>query len=168
MELARHEEVSGRTAIAKRIVRLSLVMESFQMLSNDQKNIYFGLCDSFNYWKNQKEFELDIETIQVVVSKQLVNTSKEVVAKVGLIYCRIIECPELFVLYVYVATLVMFKIYIFGRTLHLHYQVWGIFNTNCFENGVCTWLSRVNHSCAPNAEFVWNSQFSSQDLRLGV
>ena len=158
MELARQEKVSGRTVIAKRIVRLSLVMESFQMLSNDQKKIYFSLCDSFNYWKNQEEFELDIETIQVVVSKQLVNTSKEVVAKVRSIYClKNYRMPRT------ICTLrVCFKnIFLVSLT----YQVWGIFNTNCFENGVCTWLSRVNHSCAPNTEFVWNSEFSSQDLR---
>ena len=43
--------------------------------------------------------------------------------------------------------------------------VWGIFNTNCFEAGVYNNLSRVNHSCDPNAEFVWNNEKNTQDLR---
>ena len=44
-------------------------------------------------------------------------------------------------------------------------KVWGIFNTNYFENGVFFHLSRVNHSCSPNAEFVWNREEETQDLR---
>ena len=44
-------------------------------------------------------------------------------------------------------------------------EVWGIFNTNCFESGVYNTLSRVNHSCDPNAEFVWNNEKNTQDLR---
>ena len=46
--------------------------------------------------------------------------------------------------------------------------VWGIFNTNCFEAGVYNNLSRVNHSCDPNAEFVWNNEKNTQDLRYSV
>ena len=44
-------------------------------------------------------------------------------------------------------------------------KVWGIFNTNCFEHGVYNMLSRVNHSCIPNTEFVWNCEEKTQDLR---
>ena len=44
-------------------------------------------------------------------------------------------------------------------------KVWGIFNTNYFENGVFFHLSRVNHSCSPNSEFVWNSEEKTQNLR---
>ena len=47
-------------------------------------------------------------------------------------------------------------------------DVWGIFNTNCFEAGVYNNLSRVNHSCDPNAEFVWNNEKNTQDLRYSV
>ena len=47
-------------------------------------------------------------------------------------------------------------------------EVWGIFNTNCFEAGVYNNLSRVNHSCDPNAEFVWNNEKNTQDLRYSV
>ena len=44
-------------------------------------------------------------------------------------------------------------------------KVWGIFNTNYFVNGVFFYLSRVNHSCAPNSEFVWNPTDRTQELR---
>ena len=44
-------------------------------------------------------------------------------------------------------------------------DVWGIFNTNCFEAGVYNNLSRINHSCDPNAEFVCNNETNTQDLR---
>ena len=47
-------------------------------------------------------------------------------------------------------------------------KIWGIFNTNCFEHGVYNMLSRVNHSCIPNSEFVWNCEENTQDLRYLV
>ena len=44
-------------------------------------------------------------------------------------------------------------------------KIWGIFNTNNFEKGVFKTLSRINHSCEPNTEFVWNEEDKTQDLR---
>ena len=44
-------------------------------------------------------------------------------------------------------------------------KLWGIFNTNRFEEGLCIVLARVNHSCDPNAEFVWNKGVGAVEIR---
>ena len=45
------------------------------------------------------------------------------------------------------------------------FKVWAIYKTNAFDNGVCLKMSRFNHSCRPNAQWFWNDDTSSQDLR---
>ena len=43
--------------------------------------------------------------------------------------------------------------------------VWGIYSTNGFHNGVCIKMSRFNHSCRPNAQYFWNDDTNTRDLR---
>merc|ERR1712050_643801 len=35
-------------------------------------------------------------------------------------------------------------------------KIYGIYRTNCFENGVAIHFARFNHSCCSNAEAMWN------------
>ena len=44
-------------------------------------------------------------------------------------------------------------------------SVWQILETNSFNNGVCLKISRFNHSCRPNAEFFWNHDTGTRDVR---
>ena len=123
--LERHKDKNlNKSTTANKIVKFCKVMESFMQLSNDRKQQYLALNDSFNYLENSEEFPLDINTIDVSISKEIICVSREVAAK-----------------------------------------IWGIFNTNCFENGVLFFMSRINHSCSPNSEFVWNKEEKIQQLR---
>ena len=126
--LERHKDKNtNKKMTAIKVVKFCKVMEKFMKLEKDAKRQYLSLKDSFNYLDNVDEFELDINTIDVSIFKEIISVSREVAAK-----------------------------------------VWGIFNTNNFENGVYFHLSRVNHSCSPNAEFVWNQEEKTQDLRLNI
>ena len=112
--------------IAKKVVKVSFVIQQFVKMSAEQKAEYLGLYDAFQYISNKREnFELDLEAITVLSRKNDFQVSQEHAAK-----------------------------------------IWGIFNTNNFENGVYHCLSRVNHSCEPNSEFVWNNELQTQDLRF--
>ena len=44
-------------------------------------------------------------------------------------------------------------------------RVWQIWETNSFHNGVCLQMSRFNHSCQPSAEYFWNEDTETRDLR---
>ena len=44
-------------------------------------------------------------------------------------------------------------------------RIYQICATNAFHNGVCLKMSRFNHSCVPNAEYFWNSDTETRDLR---
>merc|ERR1711971_533323 len=48
-----------------------------------------------------------------------------------------------------------------GRAL----EVWAIYTSNFFHNGVCIKMSRFNHSCRPNATYFWNTDTNTRDLR---
>ena len=126
--LQRHKNIeTNKKTTASKVVKFCKVIEAFMKMSTEEKRNYLCLKDSFNYLENKDDdsFQLDLNTIDVAVFKEIVAVSREVAAK-----------------------------------------VWGIFNTNNFENGVFLLLSRVNHSCVPNSEFVWNSDKKTQDLRL--
>ena len=43
--------------------------------------------------------------------------------------------------------------------------VYQIYHTNSFHNGIFLDMSRFNHSCIPNAEFFWNEDTKTRDLR---
>ena len=45
-------------------------------------------------------------------------------------------------------------------------KVWSIYKTNGFPNGVFLKMSRFNHSCRPNAEWLWNKETKTQDVRV--
>ena len=45
-------------------------------------------------------------------------------------------------------------------------KVWSIYKTNGFPNGVFLKMSRFNHSCRPNAEWLWNEETKTQDVRV--
>ena len=45
------------------------------------------------------------------------------------------------------------------------FKVWGIYKTNGFGKGVSLKFSRFNHSCRPNAEWFWNEDTNTQDVR---
>ena len=128
IKLKRHDNIKDFNAntIAKKIVKVSFVVEDFMKLEEENRKFYLSLSDSFKYLDNKEEerFALDIEAIQVLSRKQAFPIAEEIAAR-----------------------------------------VWGIFNTNAFENGVCMNLSRVNHSCSPNTEFVWNNELRTQELR---
>ena len=112
--------------IAKKVVKVSFVIQQFVKMSPEQKSEYLGLHDAFQYISTKNEnFALDLEAISVLSRKNDFQMSQEQAAK-----------------------------------------IWGIFNTNNFENGVYHSLSRVNHSCEPNSEFVWNNELQTQDLRF--
>ena len=38
-------------------------------------------------------------------------------------------------------------------------------DTNGFHNGVCLKMSRFNHSCRPNAQYFWNVDTNTRDVR---
>ena len=40
-----------------------------------------------------------------------------------------------------------------------------ITETNRFHNGVCLEMSRFNHSCVSNAEYFWNEDRNTRDVR---
>ena len=44
-------------------------------------------------------------------------------------------------------------------------KVWGIFKTNSFQNGVCLAMSRFNHACQSNAQYFWNEDRNTRDIR---
>ena len=44
-------------------------------------------------------------------------------------------------------------------------KVWQILETNSFHNGVFLKMSRFNHSCRANAEFFWNAETGTRDVR---
>ena len=44
-------------------------------------------------------------------------------------------------------------------------KIWQIKLTNGFHNGVFLKMSRFNHSCWPNAEYFWNTDTGTRDLR---
>ena len=44
-------------------------------------------------------------------------------------------------------------------------QVYMIFDTNAFHNGVFLKMSRFNHSCVSNAEFFWNEKENVREIR---
>ena len=43
--------------------------------------------------------------------------------------------------------------------------VWGIFEANSFHNGVCLAMSRFNHACQSNAQYFWNEDTNTRDIR---
>ena len=43
--------------------------------------------------------------------------------------------------------------------------VWGIFEANSFHNGVCLAMSRFNHACQSNAQYFWNEDRNTRDIR---
>ena len=45
------------------------------------------------------------------------------------------------------------------------FKVWGIYKTNAGPKGVCLKVSRFNHSCRPNAEWFWNEDTNTVDVR---
>ena len=45
------------------------------------------------------------------------------------------------------------------------FKVIAILDTNGFHNGVCLKMSRFNHSCQPNAQYFWNEDSNTRDLR---
>ena len=45
-------------------------------------------------------------------------------------------------------------------------EVVQIYETNCFENGICIQASRFNHSCSSNAEYHWNEKTNSREIRV--
>ena len=45
------------------------------------------------------------------------------------------------------------------------FEVWAIYTTNFFHNGVCIKMSRFNHCCRPNATYFWNFDTNTRDLR---
>ena len=44
-------------------------------------------------------------------------------------------------------------------------KVWGIYKTNTFTYGVYLKMSRFNHSCRPNAQYFWNVDTNTRDVR---
>ena len=44
-------------------------------------------------------------------------------------------------------------------------QVYEIFDTNTFHNGVFLKMSRFNHSCIANAEYFWNAKENVREIR---
>jgi len=44
-------------------------------------------------------------------------------------------------------------------------KVWQILETNSFNNGVCLKISRLNHACRANAEYFWNRDTGTRDVR---
>ena len=44
-------------------------------------------------------------------------------------------------------------------------KIWQIKLTNGFHNGVFLKMSRFNHSCWPNAEYFWNTDTRTRDIR---
>ena len=44
-------------------------------------------------------------------------------------------------------------------------KIWQIKLTNGFHNGVFLKMSRFNHSCWPNAEYFWNTDTGTRDVR---
>ena len=44
-------------------------------------------------------------------------------------------------------------------------KVMAIVGTNGFHNGVCLKMSRFNHSCRPNAQYFWNVDTNTRDVR---
>ena len=47
----------------------------------------------------------------------------------------------------------------------LAYKVSTIYDTNCFHNGVCIKMSRINHACRPSARYLWNEDTNTRDIR---
>ena len=45
------------------------------------------------------------------------------------------------------------------------FEVVAIKITNGFHNGVCLKMSRFNHSCRPNAQYFWNIDTNTRDVR---
>ena len=45
------------------------------------------------------------------------------------------------------------------------FKVIAIMDTNGFHNGVCLKMSRFNHSCRPNAQYFWNEDTNTRDMR---
>ena len=45
------------------------------------------------------------------------------------------------------------------------FVVMAIMETNGFHNGVCLKMSRFNHSCRPNAQYFWNKDRDTRDVR---
>ena len=43
--------------------------------------------------------------------------------------------------------------------------VFQIYHTNCFHNGIFLEMSRFNHSCTSNAEYLWNEDTGTRDVR---
>ena len=44
-------------------------------------------------------------------------------------------------------------------------EVSQIFNTNAFHNGLFLKMSRFNHSCVSNAEYLWNEKENVREIR---
>jgi len=44
-------------------------------------------------------------------------------------------------------------------------NIFHIYGTNSFHNGIFIKMSRFNHSCIPNAEYFWNEDTETRDLR---
>lgn len=45
------------------------------------------------------------------------------------------------------------------------FQIYGIYRTNSFENGVAINFARFNHSCCSNAEAMWNEEENASEIR---
>ena len=44
-------------------------------------------------------------------------------------------------------------------------EIYGIYRTNGFENGVAINFARFNHSCCSNAEAMWNDDENASEIR---
>ena len=44
-------------------------------------------------------------------------------------------------------------------------QIYGVYRTNSFENGVAINFARFNHSCCSNAEAMWNEEENASEIR---
>ena len=108
-------------------------------LTKEEKLSYLQLKDVFDYLNKPDDFPIDVNTIDVAIFKEIISMSREAAAR-----------------------------------------VWGIFNTNQQQGRLALGVSflfkalplnsiqvsKVNHSCAPKCELVWNGEHSSLDIRL--
>ena len=130
----------SQTIFPPQVVQLCQVINSFMTLTKEEKLSYLQLKDVFDYLNKPNDFPIDVNTIDVAIFKEIICTSREAAAR-----------------------------------------VWGIFNTNQLQGRLAlgvsfvlfnvtslmysVQVSRVNHSCSPKCELVWNGEHSSLDIR---
>ena len=61
--------------IAKKVVKISFVYEQFSLLGKNEKSMFLSFSDAFKYFENKEEseFSLDIEAIEVLNATQCIN-----------------------------------------------------------------------------------------------